>query len=251
MTIRQENIDMRLQENNCISELIELTKDYDGYPQRVTTILQDKAPKKLNVIGNLSLLEKSSIGISGSRDAFEISLSVARDCARQAAENGMVVVSGNARGVDLAAHYSCLKNGGDTILVLAEGLHQFRVRKELKSVWNWQKVLVISQFANDARWHFYKAKERNELIVALSRALVVIQAGEKGGTLEAGKQAIKKNVPVYAVQYENQEIAKGNQILFDRKKSVGRIKLSGDTNKANLERVFAVARNDEIMRQLL
>ena len=242
---------MRLQKKSGKSELIELTKDHDGYPQRVKKILQDKAPEKLNVIGNLSLLEKSSIGISGSRDAFEISLSVARDCAKQAAENGLVVVSGNARGVDLEAHYSCLKNGGDTILVLAEGLHQFRVRKELKSVWNWKNVLVMSQFANDARWHFYEAMKRNKLIVALSRALVVIQAGEKGGTLEAGKQAIKNNVPVYAVQYENQEIARGNQILFDQKKSVGRIKKCCDTNKANLARVFAVARNDEIMRQMI
>lgn len=242
---------MRLQENNGIFKPIELTKDYDGYPKRVTTILQDKAPEKLNVIGNLSLLEKSSIGISGSRDAFEISLSVARDCARQAAENSLVVVSGNARGVDLEAHYSCLKNGGDTILVLAEGLNQFRIRKELESVWSWKRVLVISEFANDARWHFYNAMKRNKLIVALSRALLVIQAGEKGGTLEAGYQAIRKNVPVYAVQFENQAIAKGNQILFDRKESVGRIKMCGDTNKANLERVFAVAQNDEIMRQLL
>lgn len=241
--------------NETLEEIIEvpsqISVESNIYPDRVKAVMGNKAPQSLDLVGNTSLLNKVSIGICGSRNASELSLRVAKDCAIQAAQSGIVVVSGNAKGIDLEAHYNALKAGGDTLLVLPEGIDNFRVRKELQPVWNWANVLVISQFPANTNWRFYNAMARNMLIVALSGALVVVQAGEKGGTLDAGIKAIRNNVPLYAVQYKDMEIARGNQILFDRKEQVGRIRKCSRTNKANLKDVFTNAENVDRLPQLI
>lgn len=126
-----------------------------------------KAPV-LSTLGNLALLDVPGLGFCGSRKASEKGIDVATDCAEQAVKAGFVVISGNAAGVDLAAHHTALAQGGATILVLAEGINSFRIRRELKPVWDWDRVLVISQFPAAAVWQAYRAMERNDVIIALA-----------------------------------------------------------------------------------
>lgn len=57
---------------------------------------------------------------------------------------------------------------------------------------------------------------RNGVIVGLSRGLVVVEAGEKGGTLNAGIQAIEGRRPVYALELSGGATPAGNVILFER-----------------------------------
>ena len=131
------------------------------YPERVKAIvdmMRTKPIARLHMIGNTELLRMPSIGICGSRKPSEHGLDIARDCARQATEEDIVVVSGNAAGVDLEAHFHSLANGGSTILVLPEGFRYFRTRKDLQDVWDWERVLVISQFDWDARWQAYRER---------------------------------------------------------------------------------------------
>ncbi len=213
--------------------------------------MKDSAPNSLNFIGNIELLDRVCIGICGSRKAKSACLKVAKDCAGQIARTGLTVVSGNANGIDIEAHYNCLREGGETIFVLPEGLDHFKIRNNLQAVWNWERVLVVSQFSKDTRWHVHNAMARNMLIVALSRAIIVVQAGERGGSIDTGLKAVRKNVPVFAVQYQDSNIARGNQVLFDQSKCVGRIKKCKSTNQAILTEVFAVARNDRIMSNLV
>jgi len=125
------------------------------------------------------------------------------------------VVSGNAAGIDLAAHSTALASGGSTILVIPEGIRRFRVRKEMRDVWDWTRVLVVSQFEPDAPWSVFRAMERNELIIGLSRAMVVVEAGETGGTVSAGRAALKAGKPLYVAVYENMPVnAPGNDLLL-------------------------------------
>lgn len=211
-----------------------LARGEPPYPSRVVSLLGNKAPEYLYCLGNLDLLCKPSVGFCGSRKVSERGLAVAVDCANQLAPQGYVVVSGYAAGVDMAAHVTALEKGGGTIIVLPEGINHFRVKKEIRSVWDWERVLVISPFTPEAIWRPYRAMERNGLIIALSRAMVVIEAGAKGGTLNAGVNSLKLGVPLYVVEYgDMRESAQGNKELL---LSGGRpLKKSARSGAANLD----------------
>jgi predicted Rossmann fold nucleotide-binding protein DprA/Smf involved in DNA uptake len=81
----------------------------DGaYPSFLRDVLGRDAPGKLEWMGNLHLLGWRSVGFCGSRKASSRGLDTAADCATQAAESGVVVVSGYAAGVDEIAHLNAL-----------------------------------------------------------------------------------------------------------------------------------------------
>lgn len=183
------------------------------YPQGLAQLRL--APPALFVIGDAGLAGSRSIGVCGSRSASKDGLRAARLCGELAARTGYTVVSGYARGVDTEAHRSALAAGGPTVLVLAEGLAHFRVKRSLQMQgWDGARAAVVSQFAPRQRWTAGAAMTRNAVIVGLSQALVVVEAGESGGTLNAGKQALAIGRPVLALQFSG-GTPKGNQHLID------------------------------------
>ncbi len=185
------------------------------YPASVNQAFAPKQSPILYFAGNLALLSQAGVGVCGSRKSSEKGIETVRDCAEQIAKRGGPVVSGNAAGIDVAAHRAALEAGGNTILVLPEGIHHFRVRKDLRDVWDWSRALVVSQFEPDAPWSVFRAMDRNRLIIALSRAMIVVEAGESGGTVSAGLSTLKAGKPLYVAVYENMpEKAPGNERLL-------------------------------------
>jgi DNA processing protein len=210
--------------------------DDAAYPTMVRNLYGRRSPK-LWLLGNPKLLGSLSVGFCGSRHASERGLAVARDAAGQLAETDVTVVSGNAAGVDLEAHRTALEVGGNTILVLPEGIDHFRIRKELKPIWDWNRVLVVSQYSPSDRWQSFRAMERNGLIVALSQAMIVIEAGETGGTLNAGFSTLKQEKPLFVAYYENMiDSAKGNSILID--KGGVRLGRNDETGRAAVRKIW-------------
>lgn len=238
--------DLNFLNKNIDRRPIRVQLDDGLYPERVKIVMGSKAPKHLDMVGNFDLLNMPGLGFCGSRKSSAKGLETAQDCAEQAALNDVSVVSGNASGVDFEAHYNCLKAGGKTILVLPEGINHFRIKKALDPVWDWNRVLVVSQFEPDDPWKAFRAMIRNQLIIALSRVMIVIEAGEKGGTLNAGNETLKSGIPLYVAQYQDMSIdARGNQILLD----LGAKKLakSKSTNRANLAKVFESMKEDKLL----
>jgi DNA processing protein len=171
-----------------------------GYPPQLASLRW--APPVLYLQGAGELLTGVGIGMCGSRAATDEGLRAARACGEEAARKGLVVVSGYARGVDMAVHTSALERGGTTIMVLAEGIRRFRVKQgEFKRLWDPSRCLIVSQFSPDQPWSAGNAMSRNGVIIGLSRALVVVEAGEKGGTLSAGLQALNASRKVYALSF--------------------------------------------------
>jgi len=108
-----------------------------------------------------------------------------------------------------------LSNRGTTVIVLAEGINHFRVRKgEFAGVWDPQRAVVVSQFAPDQKWFASGAMTRNAVISGLSDALVVVEAGETGGTLAAGEYALNNGQAVLALQLFGSP--PGNTVLIDK-----------------------------------
>ena len=184
-----------------------------GYPQSLNSL--GSPPPFLFYLGNLELLGRPSVGMCGSRNASLEGLAAARACGEVMARQGVAVISGYAKGVDSEAHLAALKSGGDTVIVLAEEILHFRLKGSFREHEDPTRTLVISQFPPKQRWNVGAAMTRNAVIAGLGRALVVIEAGKSGGTLDAGLQALRMELPVLALEFAAGS-PPGNEILFAR-----------------------------------
>lgn len=169
----------------------------------------------LFIKGSRQLLDRPGLGICGARNATAEGLKAARSCSEVIASLGFNVVSGYARGVDMACHSGALAAGGTTVVVLPEGIQNFKIRSgEFGQLWDPARVVVVSQFSPRQPWSAAGAMARNSVISGLSQALVVVEAGETGGTLAAGMHALDRGQPVMALELFG--APPGNRLLQDR-----------------------------------
>ncbi|KQX07331.1 MULTISPECIES: DNA-processing protein DprA [unclassified Leifsonia] len=165
--------------------------------------------------GNKSLLYADGVGMCGSRNVSPKGLEAADRCGVSVSERGLTIISGYAKGVDTATHLAALRTGGSTVIVLAEGMDYFRVKREFTRDFDPARTLVLSQFAPSQTWQAHAAMARNSIIFGLSKALVVIEAGEKGGTLAAGEGAMKLGRPVLVVDFGEATPPGNRKLLAD------------------------------------
>lgn len=214
-----------------------VSKIDDKYPRILSLTLRNSTPPVLSCMGNLRLLEIPSAGFCGSRKASQEGLHVARACVEQLVHEEVAIVSGYAGGVDQQVHLTALESGGFTIIVLPEGILNFKIRRILRDSWDWNRVLVISEFLPDDIWLSSRAMQRNKTIVGLSSVMVLIEAGKNGGSVDAGKSTLKLKRTLYVPFYENMlESTAGNKKLIE----LGATPLLKDkkTGKANLNHLI-------------
>ncbi len=205
-----------------------------SYPAMLKSLLKLNTPPVLSMIGNVRLLSNRKVGFSGSRKVSEKGIAVTRDWVEKLSrEKDVSIVSGYAQGVDKEAHYTALQSGGSTIIVLPNGISSFYVRQELKDVWDWNRVLVISEYLPKDKWSVNRAMNRNNTIIGLSDAMVVVEAGLTGGSLDAGLRSLEDKIPLFVPIYSDYpESALGNKMLLEKgAKGIGRIRQS---NRANV-----------------
>lgn len=183
------------------------------YPENLKSIMPNA---QLYAIGNLELLGKPAVGICGSREASPKALSYALIFGKEAAKKGFVVVSGYARGVDREAHKGALEAKGATIAVLPEGIKYFRLVPQLELYADLHhNFLAISSFEPEAVWKSWQAMERNKLIVALSIGIFVVEAREKGGTINAAMECVRQKKKLWAIAYPKGKTgSEGNRKLL-------------------------------------
>ncbi len=167
-----------------------------GYPPLLAQI--SDPPSCLWVRGEASVLTRPCVAVVGARSASREGLAAARDIALDLARAGIVVVSGLARGVDSAAHRGALDGGGQTIAVLGIDrvypAENARLAEEIAA-----RGLLVTEFpvgSPPEEWHFPR---RNRIISGLSRAVVVVEAREKSGSLITARLATDQGRDVMAV----------------------------------------------------
>jgi DNA processing protein len=173
--------------------------DDPRYPERLRRF--PGAPPALFHLGRVELLDRPSVGVCGARNAGPEGLKAARACGEDAARLGVTVVSGYAKGVDTESHLAALEAGGGTVAVLAEGINHFKVKQAYGNLADTalEQLLVVSQFPPTQRWMAGAAMTRNSVIIGLGQALVVVEAGETGGTFKAGEVALQAGRPVFVL----------------------------------------------------
>ncbi|UPZ35542.1 DNA-protecting protein DprA [Sphingobacterium sp. PCS056] len=215
----------------------------ENYPEDLKKFLSTSAPPVLSVIGNKELLQQKKVAFSGSRNVSEKGIKITEDAVTELIKQNIAIVSGYAKGVDFTAHYTALKNGGTTIIVLPEGINHFSIKKEFKDVWDWDRVLIISEFKPIEKWMASRAMNRNKTIIALSDVIMVVEAGETGGSLDAGHKTLEMNKALFVPQYMNiPESALGNNTLLN--KGAVALKMNKETMKPNLNKIIELLKID-------
>ncbi len=217
----------------------------DDYPDLLRTTLKEDAPPYLFYRGNINLFKSSGVGFCGSRKASELALKVAYDTALELSEKGITVISGYASGVDMAAHEGALDAGGNTVAVLSYGINKVEVRKRLRGKISDDNFLALSHVNPNLKFAGNIAMDRNKVIVGLSKALIVLEAGMRSGTLDAGMSALRYEKPLFTALYRDMyEFREGNEYFL--KRGAYPLKMNSKTNKPNVEDIIdVISRHDK------
>ena len=152
------------------------------YPSRLS-LLEPDIPPVLCLKGDPALLHTPSIALVGNRELLEDNLHFAQEVGRQAARQGYTLVSGGAKGADLAAQEACLEAGGKVVCIVADQLYQHKSEKNL---------LLCSEIGYDLPFSPQRALHRNKLIHALGEKTFVAQAHlGQGGSWEGALENLK------------------------------------------------------------
>ena len=169
-----------------------------GYPGLLREIADP--PDELWIRGDAAALEAPCVAIVGSRAASQYAREISAALAFDLAGKGVVVVSGMARGVDGAAHRGALEAGGRTVAVLGSGLNVVYPAEHSELMEDIARSgAVVSELPPDAPPLPHHFPLRNRIISGLSRAVVVIEAGEKSGSLITARCALEQGRDVMAV----------------------------------------------------
>lgn len=153
------------------------------YPESLKRNMKYGAPVLLYVKGDVSLLKRNCVSIVGSRNATDISLSFTNNVAQVSVNQGFIISSGFAKGVDRHALESALAAGGESVIILPQGIST--ASSSLKTYYKPivdGRVLALSTFHPKSPWSVENAMARNSVIYGLAQYIYVAQSDTTGGT---------------------------------------------------------------------
>ncbi|MGG3842387.1 DNA-processing protein DprA [Anoxybacillus kestanbolensis] len=228
LPIPQKHFTVFFHDLHC-HKLKRMIKTYEEQNIHIVTIKDDSYPNWLKHIydppwvlyakGNVQLLaRRKMISVVGTRTPTRQGLVAMQTVLPSLIQNGWVIVSGLAKGIDAEAHRLCLRYNGETIAVIAGGLH-YMYPPENESLFRQLATtqLIISEYPPVVRpqtWHF---PMRNRIISALSVGTLVVQAKERSGSLITADFALQYGREVFAIPGDiSTEEARGTNRLIQQ-----------------------------------
>lgn len=222
-SLRQKEIlnraeeEIRFMEENGIRPLFYTDADY---PQRLKYC--HDSPILLYYKGNAPLNTEKVISVVGTRTPTRYGKMLVENFMAELKGSGILVISGLAYGIDIAAHQAALENGLDTIGVLAHGLdtlypsiHQSTADKMLK------QGGLLSDYRSGTKPDKENFPSRNRIVAGMCDAVVVIESKLKGGSLITAEIANSYNKDVFAFPGRtNDECSGGCNAFIKRNKAV-------------------------------
>jgi DNA processing protein len=174
-----------------------ITYSDELYPAKLLNIYD--RPAFLYVKGNLTK-DEINIAMVGSRQASTYGKYTTERISRELAIKGITIVSGLARGIDAAAHRGALTASGITIAVMGSGLDVIYPPENKKLYAEIvQSGAVISEYPLGTPPLASNFPARNRIISGMSYGVVVVEAGEKSGSLITARLALEQGREVFAV----------------------------------------------------
>ena len=159
--------------------------------------------------GSISLVDRKSVSVVGSRKATREGMRLAETISEQLSERGYVIVTGLARGIDASASSMSLRYRVGSIGVIGTPIGDV-YPKENEPIFEGileNEGLIISQVPF-YRYHVqpFKTKrfyfpERNELMAAISSATVIVEASDTSGTLSQARACAYQNRPLFITRH--------------------------------------------------
>lgn len=176
----------------------EIRRGEPGYPDAFSRLVDP--PERIYLIGDPGALEEG-LAIVGARKATPYGAGCARRFAVRAAQRGVTVISGGARGCDAAAHLGALDAGGRTVAFLGGGCDRVYPREHaglFRRIVEQGGALV-----SENPWGFqplgWTFRRRNRLIASLARATLIVEAGLPSGTFSTADEALSASRDVLVV----------------------------------------------------
>jgi DNA processing protein len=166
------------------------------YPPNLAAL--DDAPPVLTVLGNPELLQAAMVAVVGARNASANGRRIARELATGLGEEGVVVVSGMARGIDAAAHLGSLDTG--SVAVVAGGA-DIVYPEENRGLYDalCERGVVVAELPLGTEPLARHFPRRNRIISGMARGVVVVEAAAKSGSLITARFALEQGREVFAV----------------------------------------------------
>jgi len=190
-----------------------LTDDEESFPE----ILRQTPghPRSVFAKGKLADYE-TAVGIVGARRCTTYGKAVAYELAEELAKEGIIIVSGAARGIDTAAHHGALAAGGITYAVLGCGLDIVYPPENRNLLRDIEKSgAVISEYPPGTQPFPRNFPARNRIVAGMVKAIIVVEAGEKSGALITADFALEYGRDVFAVPGRSKSAtSKGTNMLI-------------------------------------
>lgn len=171
---------------------------WPGYPETLANI--PGPPHILYTRGSLTTADRRAIAIVGSRGCTAYGKRVTEQLASALSRAGYTIVSGLARGIDAVAHAAALKAGGRTIAVLAGGLSSIYPPEHVELAAAVQQAgALISEAPMSAEPLPQMFPSRNRIISGLARAVIVVEASDRSGSLITARHAAEQGRDVFAI----------------------------------------------------
>ena len=170
------------------------------YPSRLK--LCPDAPLVLFIKGNIDLENQKVISIVGTRNATDYGKSFCENLIESMAQkkHNAIIVSGLAYGIDIAAHKAALKHKLETVACLAHGLKSIYPKTHDKYAREIiQNGALVTEFTSTTTVDRAYFVRRNRIIAGLADATIVVESGQKGGSLITAEFANSYNRDVFAV----------------------------------------------------
>ena len=172
--------------------------DDPRYPENLAIIVDP--PPVLFLKGSAEHLQIPAIAVVGARRASELGRRFAFSLGSRLATQGLAVTSGLALGVDGAAHEGSLRGGGPTIAVLGTGLDVvYPAAHRHLSERIVENGVLLTEFPPGTGPDKHHFPRRNRLVSGLSQGVVVVEAGERSGSLITARLALEQGREVFAV----------------------------------------------------
>jgi DNA processing protein len=176
-----------------------VTWDDDTYPANLRSI--PDSPPLLFVRGELRPEDDLAVAVVGTRQPSATGEEIARRLALDLASRGIAVVSGLAQGIDTCAHLGSLESeGGRTIAVLGSGLRNVTpVENRALADRVGERGAVLSEVRPDVAPRGTTLMARDRIISGLSRAVIVVEAAERSGSVDTAVRALRQKRRLLAI----------------------------------------------------